>query len=500
MSKVAIANRGEIAKRIITACKELNLKTVLLYASGDTKQEAYRIADEKLCIGPADPLKSYLNISAQIEGAKTTGAQFIHPGYGFLSENPDFAKACEENRIRFIGPSSHCLSLFGNKIKASQMALKAGVPVLSSRVLNFKKNSKKEFVLPDDLKKQTQGLTYPLMIKSASGGGGRGLRVAHHLEELEQLLPAVYQESIQSFNSEEIFLERYLPEAKHIEVQIFVSASGEVFILGDRDCSSQRRHQKILEEAPSSLPNSLKQRIKKACLELLSLIDYQGAGTLEFLVAGNDFYFLEMNTRLQVEHTVTEMIYGIDLVKAQVLTALGRPPFLISQKDLKPRGHSIQCRLCAEDPAQDFLPTGGEILSCLWPSGLNTRVETGFQKGDEISSFYDSLIAKVIVWEENRTRAIEKMNQALNQTLLFGFSTNLPFLKFLLLHKDFISQKIFIPSLEKIHSEDYKNPPLALPEDFLKSLFQELSAKNNSQKAFNPSSKPYFNPWSDFLA
>jgi len=229
--------------------------------------------------------------------------------------------------------------------------------------------------------------------------------------------------------------------------------------------------------------------MKVACYELCSLIDYQGAGTLEFLVQGDEFYFLEMNTRLQVEHTVTEMIYGIDLVKAQILTALGRPPFMISHRE--PRGHSIQCRICAEDPSQNFLPSVGKILSCVWPLGQNVRVETGFQQGDEISSFYDSLIAKVIVWDENRTRAIEKMSQALNQSLIFGPLTNIPFLKFLLLHKDFVSQKIFITSLEKIQSQEYKPPSLPFPEDFLRELYQELSSSQQKEEELKP-----FNPWS----
>ena len=490
--KVAIANRGEIAKRIISTCHELNLKTVLLYASGDTHQEAYRMTEERICIGPADPLQSYLNIPAQIEGAKSAGAKFLHPGYGFLSENPAFAKACEENQIYFIGPPSKSISLFGNKIKARELALKASVPTLSSQPLPIK--DEKPFSLTSTLKEKAKKLGYPLMIKSACGGGGRGLRIAHKEEDLEALIPLVYEESIQNFNSKEIFLEKYLDQAKHIEVQIFISASREIFILGDRDCSSQRRHQKVLEEAPSSLPPRLKEKMRSACYELCSLIDYQGAGTLEFLVQGDEFYFLEMNTRLQVEHTVTEMIYGIDLVKAQILTAMGCPPFLLSQKDLKARGHSIQCRICAEDPTQNFLPSIGKLLSCVWPSGKNIRVDSGFQIGDEISSFYDSLIGKIIVWEENRTRAIEKMNQALNQTLLFGISSNIAFLKFLILHKDFISQHILIPSLEKIHETEWKAPSLPFPEDFLRQLYQELSSSSQEELK-----KQSFNPWSDFL-
>ena len=485
IKKVAIANRGEIAQRIISTCHEMGLKTVLLYASGDIYNSAYRSAGERICIGPADPLQSYLSISANIEGAKSAGAEAIHPGYGFLSENPAFAKACEDNKIIFIGPSSDSISLFGNKIKARETAQKAGVPVLPAWKGDFSQTA--------NLIKSAKEIGYPLMIKASCGGGGRGLRLAHNSEELTQLLPLVRQEAKQSFNSEEIFLEKYLESARHIEVQIFISSAKEIFILGDRDCSSQRRHQKIIETAPSRLPQKLKDQMQSACYELCSLLDYQGAGTLEFLVQGNQFYFLEMNTRLQVEHTVTEMIYGIDLVKAQILTAMEKPAFFTDQK-MTARGYSIQCRVCAEDPYQNFLPSIGPLISCNWPLGKNIRVDTAYHSGDQISSFYDSLISKVIVWEDTRTRAIEKMNQVLKQTILFGVLTNIPFLSFLLSHKDFIEDQIKINSLEKIHSEDYQQKDLSLPQGFLKELFEELkhsplsSAKNVS-----------FNPWSYFL-
>ncbi|MCY4321861.1 MAG: ATP-grasp domain-containing protein, partial [Bdellovibrionaceae bacterium] len=445
IKKIAIANRGEIAQRIIFTCQEMGLKTVLLYSAGDIYNSAYRSADERICIGPADPLQSYLNISANIEGAKSAGATAIHPGYGFLSENPEFAKACENNNIIFIGPSSESISLFGNKIKAREVAQKAGVPVLPA----WKGDSSQTA----HLIKAGEKIAYPLMIKASCGGGGRGLRLAYNSKELTQLLPLVRQEAKQSFNNEEIFLEKYLDSAKHIEIQIFISSAKEIFILGDRDCSPQRRHQKIIETAPSQLPEKIKNQMQSACYELCSLLDYEGAGTLEFLVQGNQFYFLEMNTRLQVEHTITEMLYGIDLVKAQILTAMKKPAFFTDQK-MTAKGYSIQCRVCAEDPYENFLPSIGKLLSCSWPLGKNIRVDTAYQSQDQISSFYDSLISKIIVWESTRTRAIEKMNQALKQTMLFGVLTNIPFLNFLLSHKSFIEDKIKINSLEKIHSEE----------------------------------------------
>ena len=483
--KVAVANRGEIAQRIISVCHEMGLKTALLYASGDTHNSAYRLADERICIGPADPLQSYLNVFANIEGAKSAGADAIHPGYGFLSENASFAKACEDNKIIFIGPSSHSISLLGNKIKARELAQKAGLPVLPA--------GKGDSSRVDSVIKSAEEIGYPLMIKASCGGGGRGLRLAQNSEELTQLLPLVRQEAKQSFNSEEIFLEKYLESAKHIEVQIFISSAKEIFILGDRDCSPQRRHQKIIETAPSQLPQKLKQEMQSASYELCSLLDYQGAGTLEFLVQGDQFYFLEMNTRLQVEHTVTEMIYGIDLVKAQILTAMDQPAFFTDNK-MTAKGYSIQCRVCAEDPYQNFLPSIGSLISCSWPLGKNIRVDTAYQSGDQISSFYDSLISKVIVWENTRTRAIEKMNQALNQTILFGVLTNIPFLSFLLSHKDFIEDQIKISQLEKIYSKEWKQKKLPLPEAFLKELYEELK----SHSAFDQKNIS-FNAWSYFF-
>ena len=485
IKKVAVANRGEIAKRIISTCQEMGLKTVLLYAGGDTYNEAFRLADEQVCIGPSDPLSSYLNITANIEGAKSAGVEALHPGYGFLSENPELAKECEKNNIIFIGPNSQSMNLFGNKISARKWAEKAGVPVLPA----WTGDSSQE----QNLIREAKKIGYPLMIKSADGGGGRGLRLAHNEEKLREFLPQVRSEILQSFKSEEIFLEKYLDSAKHIEAQVFVSASGEVFILGDRDCSSQRRHQKIIEEAPSSLPKKMKEKIQEACRELVSGLNYRGAGTLEFLVQDNRFYFLEMNTRLQVEHTVTEMIYGVDLLRAQILTAMGKPAFW-ADKELKARGHSIQCRICAENPDQNFLPSAGQILSCSWPSGKNIRVDTAYHRGDQISTFYDSLISKIIVWDDSRVRTIEKMKQALKQTILFGLLTNIPFLDFLLSHNDFISDQIKTNSLEKIHTLEWKKESIPLPEDLIQKIFNELKTRerSSSSQAFQ------FNPWSDF--
>lgn len=485
IKKVAVANRGEIAKRIISACHEMGLKTVLLYASGDTHNEAFRLTDEKVCIGPADPFQSYLNIEKNIAGALGAGASALHPGYGFLSENPEFAEECENRGLIFIGPKAQTISLFGNKIKAKKTAEKAGVPVLpfwsgDSHNINWLMEKAKE-------------IGYPLMIKASCGGGGRGLRLVHSPKELKELLPLVRSEARQSFNSEEIFLEKYLDLAKHVEVQIFVSADKEIHILGDRDCSAQRRHQKIIEEAPSNLKEKTKEQMREACHALCMALDYQGAGTLEFLVFGEKFYFLEMNTRLQVEHTVTEMIYGVDLVRAQILTAMGRPVFF-ENRNLKARGHSIQCRICAEDPAQNFLPSAGPLLSCRWPQGKGVRVDTAFQTGDQISSFYDSLISKIIIWDDTRTRATEKMKQALEQTIIFGLPANIRFLHFVLSHSDFIENSLQIHSLEKLRAEEWGKEDCPLPENLLQEIFNELKPASPRP----PSVSSSFNPWEDF--
>lgn len=482
IKKVAVANRGEIAKRILSTCHEMGLKTVLLYATGDIYNEAFRLADETVCVGPSDPVKSYLNIEENIRTALKAGAEAIHPGYGFLSENPDFARQCENKGIVFIGPNSQTISLFGNKISARQAAEKAGVPVLPAWTGS---SCEEQFLI-----QKAKNISYPLMIKAVCGGGGRGLRLVHNGKEFKQMLPLVRSEALQSFNSEEIFLEKYLDSAKHVEVQIFVSTDKKIFILGDRDCSSQRRHQKIIEEAPSLLPQKIKDQMKEACRDLCTSLDYQGAGTLEFLVQGEKFYFLEMNTRLQVEHTVTEMIYGLDLLKAQILTAMGKTVF--KGNELKPKGHSIQCRVCAEDPLQNFLPSAGFLLSCRWPHGKNIRVDTAYHTGDQISVFYDSLISKIIVWENSREQAIKKMKKSLEKTIIFGISTNIHFLNFLLSHSEFTKNKIKINSLQKIHSSDWKEKTYPLPEELIKEIFYELRGSSS------PASSR-FNPWSDFM-
>lgn len=482
IKKIAIANRGEIAHRIISTCHQMGLETVLLYASGDTENEAFRLAREAVCIGPANSLESYLNCESNIQGALGAGAQALHPGYGFLSEDGKFAKQCEEKGLIFIGPSPETIDLFGNKIEARKLCEKLSVPVLPS----WTGDTKKE----DQLVQEAQKIGYPLMIKAACGGGGRGLRVAFNEEGLKKLLPIVRSEAKKSFNNDQIFLEKYLDAAKHIEVQVFGSADGTIYILGDRDCSLQRRHQKIIEQAPSSLSESAKQKMKEICIEICQSLKYQGAGTIEFLFQENQFYFLEMNTRIQVEHTVTEMIFGVDLIRAQILTALNQPAFSKDQK-FKPQGHSLQCRICAENPKEQFLPSTGRILSSRWPSGLGKRVDKGFNTGDCIRIEYDSLIAKVITWDETRVRNIEKMKKALEETIIFGIQVNIPFLQYALSHPLFISDEVCIDSLEKTLLPQWNPDKPPLSEDFARKIFEKLKSSARDKEIS-------FNPWTDF--
>ena len=483
IKKIAVANRGEIARRIITTCQQMGLKTVLLHASGDEQSEAYRLADEKICIGSGSPHQSYLNVEACIQGALAAGAGALHPGYGFLSENFELAEACLKKGLVFIGPNPEAMKTFADKIKAREFCKKFGLPVLPGAEISSQDTS-------SDIQKKADAIGYPIMIKARQGGGGRGLRIAHNKEDIKQLIPIVLAEAKASSNSENIFLEKYLESAKHIELQVFISSDEEIFILGDRDCSLQRRHQKIIEEAPSCLPDEMQKKMQELCWNLCKNISYSGAGTLEFLVKGSDFYFLEMNTRLQVEHTVTEMILGLDLVRAQILTAMDRPLFWDSS--LKTRGHSIQCRICAEDPYKGFLPTSSTLLSCVWPSLKGVRVDKGFDKGDTISLNYDSLLAKIIVWDSSRVRAIEKMRLALKQTILFGLVSNIPFLQKILSHQKFIDSSFETDFIKKNFNEGIKYQA-PFEDDFREHLLLQL------QDSPSQSHTSSFNPWSDFL-
>ncbi len=427
--KIAIANRGEVAVRIIHACRELGVRTVLLHSEADVGTRAYRLADETVCIGPAPTAESYLQIDRNVKGALSKGAQAVHPGFGFLSENADFAQACVDAGLVFIGPRAETIRALGDKISAKRLIERAKVPTVPGYMGDDQKL--------ETLVTEAERIGFPVIVKAAAGGGGRGMKVIRSRAEANELITSAQREALSAFGSATVFLEKYLDRAKHIEFQVFGDSNGKCVSLYERECSVQRRHQKIIEEALSpSLTPELREQMSKAAVTLAETAGYNGAGTVEFLVQDGKFYFLEMNTRLQVEHPVTEMVLGVDLVKAQILTA-AKQFVLWKDADLKPRGHAIECRVYAEDPYNRGLPSTGELVGLEWPEGPGRRFEVGFEAGDEVTPYYDPMIAKIIVWDESRPRAIQKMLAVIEETIIFGVRANLPYLKAILSHPEF---------------------------------------------------------------
>lgn len=429
-NKVLIANRGEIALRIILACKELGVRTVAVYSEVDRNSLHVRFADEDVCIGPAESSGSYLNIPHILSAAEITGADAIHPGYGFLSENPNFAEICETCGIKFIGPSAHSIRMMGDKSQAKRIARKAGVPVIpgSEGVLETE----------EDALRLAEDFGFPVILKAAAGGGGKGMRVVYNSSELSTAYRMAQREAASAFGSPEIYLEKYLERPRHIEFQILADEEGNMVHLGERECSIQRRHQKIIEEAPSALlTEDLRQRMGEAALKVARAAEYKNAGTIEFLVDLNgSFYFLEMNTRIQVEHPVTEMTTGLDLVSLQLRIASGRE-LPLRQDQVEIRGHSIECRINAEDPVT-FMPSPGRITALHMPGGPGVRVDTAAYAECVIPPHYDSMIAKLIVHSPHRRAAISRMRRALDMTIIEGIKTNIPLHKRVLEEEDFL--------------------------------------------------------------
>ncbi|MYE07861.1 MAG: ATP-grasp domain-containing protein [Oligoflexia bacterium] len=490
IKKIAIANRGEIAVRLISTCQEMGITPILLYSSADQNSKAFRMCSEKVCIGPEEAKKSYLNTLAIIEGALSAGADAIHPGYGFLSEKAELAKACNKNNLIFIGPPENCLEIFGDKVLARKQAIKCGIPVLPAYTMPepaIKESS-------DSLLMEAGKIGFPIMIKSTKGGGGRGLRIVRSQEEWSEAFSSAKREIKAAFGSSEVFIEKYLPFARHIEVQVFVDASGQVFHLFDRDCSIQRKQQKIIEEAPALLPQFVQKEMQSAAVELLQSVRYLQAGTVEFLYHDSQFYFMEVNPRIQVECPVTEMILGIDLIRAQVLTAQGLSPFI--QKKFIPRGHSIQCRIYAED-MQKQVPDFGPLGTCEFPQGVNRRFDMGYESEDQVPGFYDAMLGKCIVWEESRLRAIEKMKKALSDILIFGLKTNLSFLQDLISHTAFREGKTHTRFVEEMFLPFWKEKEIhALPPEVIFTLLKTFSAQTKFV-SFHKKEK-HFNPWAYF--
>ncbi len=442
MNKILIANRGEIAVRIIRACKEMNIKTVAIYSEIDKDAMHTRLADESICVGPANSSKSYLNFKNIIEAANITGADSIHPGFGFLSENSKFAKICEESNIKFIGPSYKVIELMGNKSNAKELMKKAGVPVIQGSEGSIKGI--------EDATKICKEIGYPVMIKAAAGGGGKGIRIVNSEEELEKNYNIVKQEAKVSFNDDEIYIEKYIKNPRHVEIQILADEHGNVVHLGERDCSIQRRNQKIIEETPSTaIDEELRNKMGEAAIRAAKASGYTSCGTIEFLVdSDKNFYFMEMNTRIQVEHPITEMRTGIDIVKAQIKIAAGEE-LKLEQKDIEFRGHSIECRINAENPNKKFMPCPGTITGINLPGGNGIRIDTAIYEGCTIPPTYDSMIMKIITYGESRNEAISKMKRALEETVIEGVDTNIDFLFKIIKNPNFLRGNFDTSFIEK---------------------------------------------------
>lgn len=442
MNKVLIANRGEIAVRIIRACKEMNIKTVAVYSQIDKDAMHTRLADEAICIGPANSSKSYLNFKNIIEAANITGSDSIHPGFGFLSENSQFAKICEESNIKWIGPSYKVIELMGNKSNAKEKMKEAGVPVIPGSEGSLK--SLKEAI------KIANKIGYPVLLKASAGGGGKGIRIAYNQEELEKNYTLVKQEAEIAFNDDELYIEKFIENPRHVEIQVLADEHGNVIHLGERDCSIQRKNQKAIEETPSTaIDEKLRNKMGEVAIKAAKTSGYTSCGTVEFLVdKDKNFYFMEMNTRIQVEHPITEMRTGIDIVKTQIRIAAGEE-LKLKQKNIEFRGHSIECRINAENPSKGFRPSPGTITGLNLPGGNGIRVDTAIYEGYTIPPTYDSMIAKIITHGENRNEAISKMRRALEETVIEGVDTNIDFLLTIMKNPNFIRGKFDTSFIDK---------------------------------------------------
>ncbi len=444
--KILIANRGEIAVRIIRACRELGITPVAVYSDADRKALHVRLAEEAFYIGESVPSQSYLNIEKIIETAKKCKAEAIHPGYGFLAENPEFVARCEEEGIVFIGPPSEPMEIMGNKTASRKRMSDAGVPVIPGIFESLRDEQ--------DLKVQAEKVGYPLLLKASAGGGGKGLRLVRKKKELLSSFRLACSEAKSSFSDPSVYIEKYLDEPHHVEVQILADNFGKIVYLGERECSIQRRYQKVLEETPSPFINDrIRREMGLIAVKAAAAVNYRNAGTVEFMVDRNKkFYFMEMNTRLQVEHPITEMVTGIDLVQSQIKIAAGFP-LDFQQEDIKPQGFSLECRIYAEDPDNDFMPSPGKIIHLRSPAGgLGVRDDNGIYEGYEVPLEYDPLLSKLITWGRTRAEAIHRMLRALSEYHVYGIKTTIPFFKRILLHPKFFAGDYnthFISNLQK---------------------------------------------------
>ncbi len=446
--KVLIANRGEVALRIIRACKELGIRTVAIYSEADVRSLYVKKADEAYLL-PGDPLRAYLDYIRIVDLAKQVGADAIHPGYGFLAENPDFAKYCKRRRITFIGPTAEQISMFGDKVKAKRVMASAGLPVIPG--------TEKPITSAEDAIHYAREIGFPVMLKAAYGGGGRGMRVVRNEEELKTAFESASREAETFFGRGDLFIEKYLENPKHIEVQVLGDKYGNIVHLGERDCSIQRRHQKLIEIAPSpALPQDLRMKILGSSVKALMKIGYENAGTLEFLVdvEKKEYYFIEMNTRLQVEHTITETITGVDIVEAMIKIAMGEPlPYL--QSDITFRGFALEFRINAEDPKRGFAPSPGKITAYYSPGGPGVRIDAGVYKDYIIPPYYDSMIAKMTVWALTWEKAVARARRALDEFIVRGVPTNIPLYREITRDPDFLKGDFGVKFLEEKIQKGY---------------------------------------------
>ncbi len=486
--KILIANRGEIAVRIIRACREMNIRSVAVYSEADARALHVRLADEALFVGPAPAPESYLSIERVLAAALKARVQAVHPGYGFLSENPDFAQAVRANGLGFIGPSPDAIRAMGDKENARSRMRECGVPI----VPGFQESN-------EDLalRRAADDLGYPVLVKAAAGGGGKAMRVVHVRGELSDALEAAHREAQNAFGDSRLFLEKYIEGGRHIEFQVFGDEQGNLVHLFERECSIQRRHQKIIEETPSPLLDSaLRERMGNAAVAAAGAVGYVNAGTVEFIVdpTTRDFYFLEMNTRLQVEHPITEMVTGLDLVQWQIRVAQGER-FPYHQSDLSQRGHAIECRVYAEDPENQFLPSTGCLLQVVEPKGPGVRVDSGVARGDQVTVYYDPMLAKVIVQAETRDAAIVRMRNALQDMVVHGVKTNLEFLNSVMHHPEFVAGKAttaFVQSHFANWSPEFGE---ALRPALLAAAIVEAQSTTRTPDQVTPGVDDPYSPW-----
>jgi len=485
--KILIANRGEIAVRIIKACQELGIKTIAIYSDVDKKSPHVLLSDESVCIGDPTPIESYLNIPKIINIAKEKNAEAIHPGYGFLAENPDFAETCNKAGIKFIGPSPKVISLMGDKIAAKKTMEKAKIPVIPGYHGEKQDN--------ESLFKEGKKIGFPLLVKAAAGGGGKGMRIVHYEDSLIESIEGSKRESKSSFGDDTVFLEKYLDKPRHIEFQILADEKGNVIHLFERECSIQRRHQKIIEESPSPVMNKkLREEMGKSAVKAAKAVGYTNAGTVEFMVDKDlNYYFMEMNTRLQVEHPVTEMTTGVDLVKWQLLIANG-DELTLKQNQLIQRGHAIECRIYAEDAENGFLPSVGMLKKVEEPSGPNIRVDTGIVSNIQISPYYDPMLSKLIVLAETREDSINKMIWALSNYAILGITSNIPFLKKVFEHEEFKKGNITTHFIDN-HFKDWTITKKGLPVDAIIALAVYDSMHSKKEEIVRYKEADPHSPW-----